>query len=158
MLRKGGFYDYIWNISQYDCILACAGTDLLAHRSGHSRPDDNLVRRRLIALLTALFDAPVALQVIIFFVVSICLLVFTRKIFVEKLKTGSEKTNVDALIGTKGIVVQPIRPFAVGQVKVNGQVWSAVGKTPETDIEQGREVKVHAIEGVKLVVTPTRQD
>ena len=46
MLRKGGFYDYIWNISQYDCILACAGTDLLAHRSGHSRPDDNLVRRR----------------------------------------------------------------------------------------------------------------
>ena len=111
-----------------------------------------------IALLTALFDAPVALQVIIFFVVSICLLVFTRKIFVEKLKTGSEKTNVDALIGTKGIVVQPIRPFAVGQVKVNGQVWSAVGKTPETDIEQGREVKVHAIEGVKLVVTPTRQD
>ena len=64
----------------------------------------------------------------------------------------------DALIGTKGIVVQPIRPFAVGQVKVNGQVWSAVGKTPETDIEQGREVKVHAIEGVKLVVTPTRQD
>ena len=53
----------------------------------------------LIALLTALFDAPVALQVIIFFVVSICLLVFTRKIFVEKLKTGSEKTNVDALIG-----------------------------------------------------------
>ena len=112
----------------------------------------------LIALLTALFDAPVALQVIIFFVVSICLLVFTRKIFVEKLKTGSEKTNVDALIGTKGIVVQPIRPFAVGQVKVNGQVWSAVGKTPETDIEQGREVKVHAIEGVKLVVPPTRQD
>ena len=65
----------------------------------------------LIALLTALFDAPVALQVIIFFVVSICLLVFTRKIFVEKLKTGSEKTNVDALIGTKGIVVQPIRPL-----------------------------------------------
>ena len=47
------------------------------------------------------------------------------------------------------------QPF---QVKVNGQVWSAVGKTPETDIEQGREVKVHAIEGVKLVVTPTRQD
>ena len=108
--------------------------------------------------LIALLTAPVALQVIIFFVVSICLLVFTRKIFVEKLKTGSEKTNVDALIGTKGIVVQPIRPFAVGQVKVNGQVWSAVGKTPETDIEQGREVKVHAIEGVKLVVTPTRQD
>ena len=111
-----------------------------------------------VALLAALIDVPIALQIVIFFVVSICFLVFTRKIFVEKLKTGSEKTNVDALIGEKAIVVQPIQPFAVGQVKVNGQVWSAVGKTPETDIEQGREVKVHAIEGVKLVVTPTRQD
>ena len=149
MLRKGGFYDYIWNISQYDCILACAGTDLLAHRSGHSRPDDNLVRRRRAhrASNRAFRRAGRAAGDY-----------FTRKIFVEKLKTGSEKTNVDALIGTKGIVVQPIRPFAVGQVKVNGQVWSAVGKTPETDIEQGREVKVHAIEGIKVVVTPTRQD
>lgn len=111
-----------------------------------------------LALLTALFDAPIVLQVVIFFAVSICFLVFTRRIFVEKLKTGSEKTNIDALIGEKAIVVQPIQPFAVGQVKVNGQVWSAVGKTPETTIPQGKEVKIHAIKGVKLVVTPVRED
>lgn len=98
------------------------------------------------------------LQIVIFFVVSICFLVFTRKIFVEKLKTGSEKTNVDALIGEKAIVVQPIQPFAVGQVKVNGQVWSAVGTRPETTIEQGTEVKIHAVEGVKLVVVPVKKD
>ena len=61
-----------------------------------------------VALLAALIDVPIALQIVIFFVVSICFLVFTRKIFVEKLKTGSEKTNVDALIGEKAIVVQPI--------------------------------------------------
>ena len=157
MLRKGGFYDYIWNISQYDCILACAGTDLLAHRSGHGRPDDNLVRRRCAHRASNRAFRRAGRAAGDYFLRCIHL-PFTRKIFVEKLKTGSEKTNVDALIGTKGIVVQPIRPFAVGQVKVNGQVWSAVGKTPETDIEQGREVKVHAIEGVKLVVTPTRQD
>ena len=108
----------------------------------------------LIALLIALLDLPIVLQVVVFFAVSICLLVFTRKIFVEKLKTGSEKTNVDALIGEKGMIVKPIRPFSVGQVKVNGQVWSAVGKTPETLIEQGKEVKIHAIEGV----VPTRED
>ena len=103
-------------------------------------------------------DVPIALQIVIFFVVSICFLVFTRKIFVEKLKTGSEKTNVDALIGEKAIVVQPIQPFAVGQVKVSGQVWSAVGTRPETSIEQGTEVKIHAVEGVKLVVVPVKKD
>lgn len=111
-----------------------------------------------IALLTALLDLPIALQVVIFFAVSICFLVFTRKIFVEKLKTGSEKTNIDALIGEKAMVVKPIQPFSIGQVKVNGQIWSAVGKTPETSIEQGKEVKIHAIEGVKLVVVPMRED
>ena len=111
-----------------------------------------------VALLAALIDVPIALQIVIFFVVSICFLVFTRKIFVEKLKTGSEKTNVDALIVEKAIVVQPIQPFAVGQVKVNGQVWSAVGTRPETTIEQGTEVKIHAVEGVKLVVVPVKKD
>ena len=50
------------------------------------------------------------------------------------------------------------QPFAVGQVKVNGQVWSAVGTRPETTIEQGTEVKIHAVEGVKLVVVPMKKD
>ena len=62
------------------------------------------------------------------------------------------------MIGEKAMVVKPIQPFSIGQVKVNGQIWSAVGKTPETSIEQGKEVKIHAIEGVKLVVVPTRED
>ena len=39
-----------------------------------------------VALLLSVFDFSVMTQVIRFFVVSICLLVFTRKIFVEKLK------------------------------------------------------------------------
>ena len=43
-------------------------------------------------------------------------------------------------------------------IKVNGQVWSAVGTRPETTIEQGTEVKIHAVEGVKLVVVPMKKD
>lgn len=111
------------------------------------------------ALLAALIDVPIALQIVIFFVVSICFLVFTRKIFVEKLKTGSEKTNVDALIGEKAIVVQPIQPFAVGQVKVNGQVWSAgLAQGRKQPSNRESEVKIHAVEGVKLVVVPVKKD
>ena len=105
------------------------------------------------AFVLSLLNVPVLAQVVIFLAVSCCLLVFIRKIFVEKLRTGSESTNVDALIGETGIVTEEIRPLTVGQVKINGQVWSALGKDDET-IEKDRLVKVIAIEGVKLIVIP----
>ncbi len=109
------------------------------------------------ALVCALLDLPVAVQIVIFFIVSICLLVFTRKIFVEKLKTGSQKTNVDALIGERAIVEAAIPAYGVGQVKVGGQVWSAVCEKPDMEIEAGKLVKIHAIEGVKVIVVPVKE-
>lgn len=112
----------------------------------------------LVALLAALLDFSIAVQIVLFLAVSICLLVFTRKIFVEKLKAGSEKTNVDALVGEKGFVISPIHPYEVGQVKVGGQVWSAVGKNPDETFAVDQLVKINAIEGVKLVVTPVKHD
>lgn len=112
----------------------------------------------LVALLAALLDFSIAVQIVLFLAVSICLLIFTRKIFVEKLKAGSEKTNVDALVGEKGVVISPIHPYEVGQVKVGGQVWSAVGKNPDETFAVDQLVKINAIEGVKLVVTPVKHD
>lgn len=109
------------------------------------------------ALVCALIDLPIAVQIVIFFIVSICLLVFTRKIFVEKLKTGSQKTNVDALIGERAIVEAAIPAYGVGQVKVGGQVWSAICEKPEMEIEAGKLVKIHAIEGVKVIVVPVEE-
>ncbi len=109
------------------------------------------------ALVCALLDLPIAVQIVIFFIVSICLLVFTRKIFVEKLKTGSQKTNVDALIGERAIVEAAIPAYGVGQVKVGSQVWSAVCEKPDMEIEAGKLVKIHAIEGVKVIVVPVKE-
>lgn len=112
----------------------------------------------LAALIAALLDMTIAVQIVVFLAVSVCLLIFTRKIFVEKLKAGAEKTNVDALVGEKAIVVSPINPYEVGQVKVGGQVWSAVGKNPEDAFAVDQLVKINAIEGVKLIVIPVKHD
>ena len=109
------------------------------------------------ALVCALLDLPTAVQIVIFFIVSICLLVFTRKIFVEKLKTGSQKTNVDALIGERAIVEAAIPAYGVGQVMIGSQVWSAVCEKPDMEIEAGKLVKIHAIEGVKVIVVPVKE-
>lgn len=111
-----------------------------------------------VALVCALLDLQLAVQVVVFFVVSVCLLVFTRKIFVEKLKTGSEKTNVDALIGQHAVTVSAVPAYGVGQVKIGGQVWSAVCERESDEIAAGSLVKVIKVEGVKLVVAEVHEN
>lgn len=106
----------------------------------------------LAALLLAFFDVNPMIQLFVFFAASICLLIFTRKIFVEKLHTGKEATNVDALIDEVGVVISTIKPMEVGQVKVNGQVWSAIAESQDVTLEEGTHVVIKAIEGVKLIV------
>ena len=108
----------------------------------------------LVAVILSLFEVSPLMQTIVFFAVSICLLVFTRKIFVEKLNTGKESTNVDALIGETGQVTMTINPMEVGQVKLKGQVWSALADDSLLTIEEGTYVTIKAIEGVKLIVIP----
>lgn len=108
----------------------------------------------LVAVILSLFEVAPLIQIIVFFVVSIGLLVSTRKIFVEKLNTGKENTNVDALIGETGQVIAPINPMEIGQVKLKGQIWSAIADDQLLTIEEGSYVTVKAIEGVKLIVVP----
>lgn len=108
----------------------------------------------LVALAAALLGASMPVQVILFFVVSIGLLVSTRKVFVKKLKTGNAKTNVDALIGEEAKVLTTIKPFEPGSIKLKGQEWTAVARDENLIIASGEIVKVIAIEGVKAVVKP----
>ena len=108
----------------------------------------------LVAVILSLFEVAPLIQVSVFFLVSIGLLVSTRKIFVEKLNTGKENTNVDALIGETGQVILTINPMEIGQVKVGGQVWSALADDQLLTIEEGSYVTIKAIEGVKLIVVP----
>lgn len=106
------------------------------------------------ALAASLLTDNIAIQIILFFAVSIALLIPTRKLFVKKLQTGTEKTNVDALIGKTAIVTAAIRPYEIGTVKLCGQEWSAVCKDEHKEILQNAKVIVVAIEGVKAVVIP----
>lgn len=105
----------------------------------------------LMALILALFKLPLLVQIAAFLVVSIIMIIFTRPVAVKYLKVGAQKTNVDALIGATGLVTVDISEYKPGQVKVKGQVWTAVSKSGES-IPADTEVAVLAIEGVKLIV------
>lgn len=108
------------------------------------------------ACIVALAGGPLLLQVIVFLLVSIILLYFTRPLAEKRLKIGHEKNNIDLIIGKEVLVTEDIRPFSAGQVKLNGQIWTAVGSTNDLSMEKGEQAKVVKIEGVKLVVEPMK--
>ena len=106
----------------------------------------------IVALVAASAGLDFFTQFVIFLVVSLVLLIFTRKIFIKKLKTGNTKTNVDALIGRKAVLTEDITAFSVGAVKINGKYWSAVCEDRSSELKAGTEIEVTGIEGVKVIV------
>ena len=111
----------------------------------------------VVASIVAIAGAPEFVQVIVFLAVSILLLYFTRPLAEKKLKIGSEKTNVETLPGETGIVIKEISPHNTGQVKAQGQIWTAISDIGGTLIE-GTAVCVLRVEGVKLVVRPLEEN
>lgn len=110
----------------------------------------------VLALMVSLvFDSLVA-QIAVFAITSTILIIFTKpmvKKFVEKEKIP---TNIDSIIGKKGIVIKKIDTIeSIGQVKVNGEVWSAKSEN-DVEIEKDTEVEIVEIVGVKLVVKPCK--
>jgi membrane protein implicated in regulation of membrane protease activity len=78
------------------------------------------------------------------------------------LKSGGDptKTNVDALLGLDGSVVQSLEG-AGGLVRLaNGETWTArlSPAVPQRVIEPGERVVVTAIDGATAVVTPTERN
>ncbi len=94
-------------------------------------------------------------QIVVFLAVSGVLVVFTRPVvhrLVEK-RRPAYLTNVSALVGKVGTVVRKVDPLEVtGQVKVQGEVWTAV--TSGASIPKGALVTVERVDGVKLHVKP----
>ena len=110
----------------------------------------------LVAMIMDLCGAPHNLQIFVMAAVSvvtfiICMIWIRPKL--ESLRRANvQRTNADRLIGMEGIVIVPVNPVeGKGQVKVEGQVWSAKS---DGSITEGTKVKVRAIEGVKLIVDP----
>jgi membrane protein implicated in regulation of membrane protease activity len=106
----------------------------------------------LAALVLSLFRLPLWSQIVAFVVISILGIFLLRTRFRGILHPKVMKTNVDAIIGARGVVSERIDNLAgCGQVKVNGQIWSARAMEPDRIFDEGEVVTVIAIEGVKLI-------
>ena len=102
----------------------------------------------LFAMIVSLFTDNIYIQFTVFALGGVILLLLTRNI-TKKLVPNKENTNIDRIIGMKGIVVDKITKKNPGTVKVDGKVWTAIAN--ET-IEPDTEVKILEINSTKLTV------
>ena len=108
----------------------------------------------LVAMLVSLLGGPVWLQILAFLAVSCILLTLLRPLVRKQITPKITKTNVDAVIGTTGLVTVAIdNVAAVGQVKLGGMAWTARSVSGEP-IPEGTLVRVERVEGVKAIVVP----
>lgn len=108
----------------------------------------------LAAFLAGVIGFGLAVQVIVFFVVSVLLLVLTRPIAIKYFNQERQKTNAERLIGEKALVLEDIDTLkAVGKVIIGGQEWSAKTDEPDGKIRKDTIVEVEGIQGVKLIVS-----
>ena len=108
----------------------------------------------LIAMLVSFFTSNIIIQTTIF-VISSTILIFATKPFVKKFADVKKtNTNVYSIIGKTALVIKTIDHIhSVGQIKINGEVWTAESENNQV-IDEGSEVEILEIKGVKAIVKP----
>lgn len=110
----------------------------------------------LITMCVSFFTDNLMIQASVFVILSAVLILATKpfvKKFVHK-KDNTEKTNAFSIIGKTAIVIKDIDSInGVGQIKVDGEVWSAEGING-SNIEKGTKVEIKKIDGVRAIVAP----
>ncbi len=107
----------------------------------------------LVAFIVSLFYDNLLLEIILFLVISLALLYFTRPIVKKYFNSTRTKTNYAAVIGKEALVTHTIDNInATGLAVVDGQEWTA-RSVDGAVIEKGTKVTVESISGVKLMVS-----
>lgn len=113
----------------------------------------------LVAYIAGLCNAPLGIQIVLFLVVSIVLLLFTRPIVEKHLNNKREKTNVDSLAGKHGKVIEEIDNFnQTGKVMLGGMEWMARSADADEKIPAGVKVEVKDVKGAHVVVTVCNEE
>ncbi|MCH5295788.1 MAG: NfeD family protein [Treponema sp.] len=106
-------------------------------------------------IFISLTHIPLKWQVLIFVVISLLLLIFTRPLAVRKLKVKKTPTNSDYIIGKKAVVTERITELEKGAVRINGVEWTAASKSGVV-LEKGSECTITEIQGATAVVEPLK--
>lgn len=114
----------------------------------------------LAAALAGWLGFGLAIQFLIFTVISIVLTALSRTIFVKYFPQDEDavKTGIDSLPGQIGTVTLASRgALQQGAVKVYGSVWTAFPVDDETPLVEGEKVEVVRVQGSSIYVRSTKE-
>lgn len=100
--------------------------------------------------IVAFFGFSLVIQCAVF-LIHFCIAFFVFNFFVKKTQRIQAKTNVYALDGKKAIVLKTINSQQTGQVKIDGEIWSA-RSLHDVSLAEGIVVIVVQVRGAHLVV------
>ena len=103
----------------------------------------------IITLVISLFTNNIIIQIAVFILLGVILLLSTKNILQKYLTSKKEKTNYDRIIGMNGIVTEKITKNTIGEVKVDGKLWSAYA---DKTIQKDSIVEVLEINSTKIKV------
>jgi len=113
----------------------------------------------LAATIVALLGLGLPVQIVVFFVVSIVLLIFTRPLAVRYLNSQRSKTNYEGLIGKTIKITETVDNFnQTGTALVNGQEWAVRSEQEGIILIPGDRATITNITGVKLIVKPYSEE
>lgn len=96
-------------------------------------------------------------QVVLFIVVSVVALIFTRPLAKKYVNSKTKATNADRVIGKVATITERIDNVAgTGTATVGGRVWTARSYNGE-QLEAGTSATIKSIDGVKLILQPVAE-
>ncbi len=105
----------------------------------------------IVTMFVSILSDSYVLQAAVFITVSVLSIFTIRNYAVKKFKATTIKTNVNSLIGKKAKVTRTIELYKFGEVKVDGNYWTAKPVSDEI-IEENSIVEIVEVSGVKLIV------
>ena len=107
----------------------------------------------VVAMLVSFITTNIFIQILVFVIVSVILIIFTRPILTKYTKNDNTVTNSNAIIGKIALVTEDISLLnSTGQINVDGEIWSAKTMDPNLTIPKGSKVEIIGIDGVKACV------
>ena len=105
----------------------------------------------LCALILDVIGVNLEIQLVVFFVVSIALLLSLRKLALKYLLKSTQKVGNERVFGTKARLLTEITNETPGTIKVNGVIWSAT-TTDGTPLAENTIVEIVELRGNKFIV------
>lgn len=95
-----------------------------------------------------------AVQVIVALVVAVGTMFLLRPALLSRMRNSKGyRSSVAQVVGSQGLVTREVTRQS-GEIKVNGETWSARSYDPDLVIAPGEEIDVFEVDGVTALVHP----